>query len=418
MVRGTPEPAVRVSVVIPTYNRAAYLREALVSVFNQRLAPSEVIVIDDDSVDDTAAIVQSFAPQVRYVRRMGDRGISAARNRGLIEAQGDLIAWLGFRRFVGARPSGGRRRSLGRRQKPRRRLYRHRPHRLRRQDFAPKQPMDGCTRRISSQLSIEACPIQTSSFVARRRCFEEVGEFDATFNICEDYDMFLRMARRCRIAGISDPSVRYRVHSQNTVKDVAAFCRFRLAVMEKHFGPLVRDVHNWSEKQRRAHGFAFRAAALKNIECGQFEQGWEYLKRGVFIYPPLLGRLDTFYELALGDQPQGHRGASNRLDIAANGVDVLRGLDDLFVCAESAVRAWRGPAYGNAALRWGCSATRRGTGLQPGTTLLQACRYNPKLLSGSFLRRLLKLTLGSSIVRRIQSTTAFSVTRHIGVTRE
>jgi len=88
-----------VSVVIPTYNRAALVGDALESVRKQTYRPIEIIVVDDGSADNTSEVVQSFAQEavgdidVRYVRQE-NQGASSARNRGLLECRGEFIQFL------------------------------------------------------------------------------------------------------------------------------------------------------------------------------------------------------------------------------------------------------------------------------------------------------------------------------------
>ena len=83
----------RVSVVIPTYNRAGFVREAIASVLEQDYPDVELIVVDDGSCDDSAAVVGSFGPAVQYLWQE-NRGVSAARNRGVAASTGGLIAFL------------------------------------------------------------------------------------------------------------------------------------------------------------------------------------------------------------------------------------------------------------------------------------------------------------------------------------
>lgn len=83
----------RISVVIPTYNRAAQVTGAVRSVLAQTLPPAEVLVIDDGSTDGTAAALAPFADRIRYISKPNG-GVSAARNRGIMEATGDWIAFL------------------------------------------------------------------------------------------------------------------------------------------------------------------------------------------------------------------------------------------------------------------------------------------------------------------------------------
>lgn len=83
----------KISVVIPSYNSEKCIRETLESVLRQTLPPHEIIVVDDGSKDNTAAVVRSFGDRVRYLRQ-DNQGIAAARNTGVNSATGDWIALL------------------------------------------------------------------------------------------------------------------------------------------------------------------------------------------------------------------------------------------------------------------------------------------------------------------------------------
>lgn len=84
------------SVVMPTYNRAAFIREALDSAFAQTVPPLEIVVVDDRSTDDTAGIVARHprASQIRYHLQESNQGASVARNVGAEMARGELIVFL------------------------------------------------------------------------------------------------------------------------------------------------------------------------------------------------------------------------------------------------------------------------------------------------------------------------------------
>ncbi len=82
-----------VSVIIPCYNGAAFLSETLKSALGQTMPPMEIIVIDDGSTDDSAAIAEAAGVQVRVIRQ-SNQGESVARNRGIDEAKGEWIAFL------------------------------------------------------------------------------------------------------------------------------------------------------------------------------------------------------------------------------------------------------------------------------------------------------------------------------------
>src|SRR6266849_6286184 len=83
----------RGSVIIPTYDSGQLVVEAVASALAQSLAPAEVIVVDDGSTDDTRERLALFGPPVRYIHQK-NQGVAAARNTGLHEATGELIAFL------------------------------------------------------------------------------------------------------------------------------------------------------------------------------------------------------------------------------------------------------------------------------------------------------------------------------------
>ena len=90
-----------ISVVIPTYNYGRFITEAISSVLDQTRPPSEIIVVDDGSSDETADVVREFGESVRYIRQ-DNAGVCVARNRGVSESTSELIAFFGCRRYVGA----------------------------------------------------------------------------------------------------------------------------------------------------------------------------------------------------------------------------------------------------------------------------------------------------------------------------
>jgi glycosyltransferase involved in cell wall biosynthesis len=84
---------VLLSVIMPVYNGAEFLAEAVASITAQAYQPLEIIVVDDGSTDDTAAVAQILGREIRYLYQP-NQGPAAARNAGLAVAQGDLIAFL------------------------------------------------------------------------------------------------------------------------------------------------------------------------------------------------------------------------------------------------------------------------------------------------------------------------------------
>ena len=181
----------RVSAIIPTYNRKAFVLEAIESVLAQTYKDYELIVVDDGSDDGTAEALKQYGERIRYVyQRHG--GVSTGRNRGLELARGEFIAfldsddlWLPKKlqmqvAFMDANPQAQicytdeiwiRR---GVRVNPRKKHAKY----------------SGWI----YPYCLPLCIISPSSALMRRDIFAEVGSFDPAFPVCEDYDLWLRVA--------------------------------------------------------------------------------------------------------------------------------------------------------------------------------------------------------------------------------
>jgi len=85
--------SLRISCIVPVYNGERFLAEALDSILAQSLAPFEVIVVDDGSTDTTPAVATRYGQRITYIRQ-DNAGPSAARNRGVRAARGELVAFL------------------------------------------------------------------------------------------------------------------------------------------------------------------------------------------------------------------------------------------------------------------------------------------------------------------------------------
>jgi glycosyltransferase involved in cell wall biosynthesis len=185
---GTTQPLV--SVVIPTFNRAYWVGEAIQSVLAQAYPRLELIVIDDGSDDHTHDVVQGFGPTLTYLWQE-HRGVSAARNRGVEASHGDLLAFLDsddlwLPEKVAAQAS------LLQQQPQLQACYTDEVWIRRGVRVNPKrihQKVDGW---LFLQ-SLPRCIISPSSIMLRRSLWDRLGGFDEGLPACEDYDLWLRL---------------------------------------------------------------------------------------------------------------------------------------------------------------------------------------------------------------------------------
>lgn len=220
-----------VSAVIPTLNRAEPVLRALASVHTQTRPPDEIIVVDDGSTDDTARRVRAAFPEVVYLHQ-DNRGVSAARNRGVSAAGGEWIAFLDSD-------------------------DEWRPEKLERQCEAlernPGYPLchtdevwirDG--RRVNPRRRhakrggrifrhcLPLCAISPSAALIRRAALDELGGFDESLPACEDYDLWLRLCARHPVLLVDEPLVvKYGGHDDQLSRKHWGMDRFRIRALVK-----------------------------------------------------------------------------------------------------------------------------------------------------------------------------------------
>lgn len=216
----------QISVVVPTYNRCQLLRRCLAAVTNQDHPAYEVIVVDDASTDATGQMVRREFPQVRYLRQPARRGPAAARNRGIAEARGAIVAftdddcvpprhWLqqlceGFERF----PQAG---AIGGIQEPPEQLWRHNLL-ARYERYLTRQVYRVGERPVLGH----PAPIGSNNLAVRRDLLLQLDGFDETFPSAagEDTDLLRRLADQ----GYASVSLPLAVEHHQEYR-LAAFCR-------------------------------------------------------------------------------------------------------------------------------------------------------------------------------------------------
>lgn len=181
----------KISVVIPTYNRAPFLQEALTSVAMQTLQPDEVIVVDDGSTDGTADLCRLDFPQVLYLYQK-NQGVAAARNRGIGKAKGAWIALLDsddlWEKGKLARQWDFTQKNLSTRVVQTEEVWFRNGRRV--NAGKKHQKKSGW---IFSDC-IPLCVISPSAVMIHQEVFAKVGLFDETLPLCEDYEMWLRVS--------------------------------------------------------------------------------------------------------------------------------------------------------------------------------------------------------------------------------
>jgi glycosyltransferase involved in cell wall biosynthesis len=269
---------IKVSVVIPTCNRASFLKAAIQSVLNQTFRDFEIIVVDDASEDETPEVIRSFTdPRIRCVRHEANKGQGVTRNDGIRCASGDYIAllddddeWL--------------------------------PEKLKKQvsmlDSSPSRVgliytgfyrVEGLIKRVIDQFIpqkhgylyedlwaqnwIKTC----STVLLRRQCFEKAGFFDEELPSAADYDMWLRISKEFEIEYVAEPLVYYTVHDNRISTNHESKVRGLEALLRKHAPEFARDRQGYSQK--------YLSLGINYCFVGNIKKGRKAFVQAIRLYP-------------------------------------------------------------------------------------------------------------------------------------
>jgi glycosyltransferase involved in cell wall biosynthesis len=268
----------RVSVVIPTYNRAPLLGRAIQSVLNQTYQDFEVIVVDDASTDNTEGIVKGFnCGKIKYIRHEKNKGGAAARNTGIKEANFDYIAfqdsddeWLpekleqqmnifktvppdvgvvytGFWRVEGIKKT-----------------------------YIPSSQVRLKEGYIHYSL-LEGNFVTTPAAVVKKECFEKAGAFDESLPRFQDWELWIRISKYYQFKYINEPLVisYYTPDSISTDQNgLIIACKL---ILEKHFEDL--------KKHRKLLAKHYCSRGILLCSTREFRQGRSYHIKAIKAYP-------------------------------------------------------------------------------------------------------------------------------------
>jgi glycosyltransferase involved in cell wall biosynthesis len=215
-----------ISLIIPAYNAARYLGEALDSALNQTVRPRQIIVVDDGSTDNTLEVAQRYGDRVMVIAQE-NAGTSEARNRGLEKADQPLITFLDADDHFA--PNKLERQLQA--------LVEH-PNAMlcicRARDFwSPELPQNA---RTAAKFEPQMRYGQVPTWLVRREVFDRVGTFNTTpaFKFAEGSELYSRIeAAGIEVARIDDVLLQRRLHSSNKTTNSKAHMDGIMALMKR-----------------------------------------------------------------------------------------------------------------------------------------------------------------------------------------
>lgn len=267
----------KVSIVIPTYNQADFLPKAIQSALNQTYRDWEMIIVDDGSTDNTEEIVKGYKEsRIRYIVKKYNFGVSAARNTGIKNSGGKYIAFLDsddewFPEKISCQMK----------------------------IFQKEDSKCGvvCTggyiiKDNKKTISIKSISLSSNSFyrkillentvgtstvLVKKECFEKVGLFDESLKNCEDWDMWIRIAKYYKFIFIKLPLIKYYIHPGQQSENIFSKVNARKRILFKY----------QDELNNRKFVYSYHYYKIGNLCClsGKIREGRKYLFKGILVYP-------------------------------------------------------------------------------------------------------------------------------------
>lgn len=270
-----------VSVVIPTYNYGRFISDAINSVLAQTRPPDEIIVVDDGSTDDTAETVSKFGDRVKYIHQ-NNAGVCDARNRGVRESIGELIAFLDADDTW--EPTKLEKQAAKFRGDPAIGLVHSG---MREFDSETgetiRMHLDGGEDGVAESLLLWDGPVIVGpggTIMVSRKAFDDVSGFDTRMKVGEDWDFCYRVARKFKVGFVMEALVNYRNHGAAAHRNVREMERGMALFYEKAFAdPSIAHL------RRRAYGNFHKVLAGSYFRSGEYARFLLHSLKSVWMRP-------------------------------------------------------------------------------------------------------------------------------------
>lgn len=384
-----------VSVIVPVFNGAQFVSTALQSVLRQSYRDFEVVVVNDGSTDDTVQVLEQFGDSIRCIHQ-NNQGPSAARNTGIRQATGCLIAlldaddiWL---------PEFLEKMVFAIRRNPRlegaycaHRFMDRAGHPLKK--IVMKRVNPRCLYRTLRGGNF----IQPSTTVIYRNVYQQCGLFDEDLTSLEDWDMWMRISQTGLLGSVDQALVLYRQHGANSLKNLSRLHRDYEKVVAKHFGPLAEEMGKSPKVTRAAYADIYRYQAVGFLQIGDYLSSAKNIQKVFELLPESVNSLDEYYALACAHQSLEFRGGFDQMDLERAEHDLLEVLDILYSSLLSSDFLYHNKRQVYAHANFTLALLMYGSGLttRARSYLMRAANLYPRIVT----KRAFAWTLGMSFLR-------------------
>ncbi len=221
----------KISVIIPTYNRKKTLARAIQSVINQSLSPFEILIVDDGSNDGTEEWVKDNFQNIKYIYQ-NNHGVSSARNIGIENAYGDWVAfldsddeWLPNKLYEQVKAIDSN---------PEIKFFHTNEIWIRNGIRVNQMKKHKKYGGYIFEKCLDICRISPSSALIQKEVFDNIGIFDESLRVCEDYDLWLRITSKYPVVFLDVPLIyKYGGHADQLSKVNDGIESYRIQSLEK-----------------------------------------------------------------------------------------------------------------------------------------------------------------------------------------
>lgn len=269
----------KVSIIIPTYNRAHLIERAVKSALNQTYQDFEIIIIDDGSTDNTETVINKFQQKdnrIVYLKHGKNRGGSTARNTGINASRGEYTAFLDsddewlpekLEKQVNVFQKLPENTGV---------LYSGYYIVLEKNGKILKEISPIVKGDVYKEI-LKGCILGSPTPLIRRTCFEKSGLFDETLFSCEDWDMWIRIAKYYEFDFLKETLAKYYIHGDQISTNLNNKILSRKNILEKYYSDLL--------KNPQAIGFHYNHLGILYSLKGEINEGQKCFLNSIKFIP-------------------------------------------------------------------------------------------------------------------------------------
>jgi len=280
-----------VSVIIPNHNYARFLSQTLESVLAQSYGNVEIVVVDDGSTDDSKAVLRGYKEHIRWVEQP-NQGVAAARNRGVKECSGELLAFLDADdAWLPKKLARQVQRLLD---EPGLGLVHCGVEDINEMGASLQSHIDGLEGWVAKDLLLFERPVILgggSGTLVPRATFEMVKGFDERLSTSADWDLYCRIALRQPVGFVPEVLMQYRVHGANMHANISSMEHDMLLAYSKAFDVPNPEIQTIS---RRCYGNLHINLAGSFFRSGRYYDCARHALKSLWLTPNNLMRVFGF----------------------------------------------------------------------------------------------------------------------------